>query len=206
MTMPRTPFALTPLSAVRRVRVAAVVLAITATLAACSTSTDDDLTDTGTTDDSSTAEETAGDEAAPDEPAAGGLTSDDVGNATVIVNGVEFPDFTGDCEISRLGGKEDVGDLSMPGIFTIVGIDNVKAHEDEAMNFVAINESQFRFNDLVGAAGVETPARGDIASLTELGSRTADGSRDLVEVRFAGTFEDGTPIEVDIVCELQNAF
>jgi hypothetical protein len=114
---------------------------------------------------------------------------------------VEFPDFTGNCEISGRNGKEDVGD-----IVAIIGIDNVKAHEDSAMNYVALNEESFTFRDPMGAVGVGGPsAKGKITSLTELGTRTADGSRDIVEVRFAGVLEDGTTIDADIVCELQNA-
>jgi FKBP-type peptidyl-prolyl cis-trans isomerase len=59
----------------------------------------------------------------------------------------------------------------------------------------------------MGAAGVGgSSARGEITSLTELGPRTADGSRDIVEVHFAGVLEDGTTIDADVVCELQNAF
>lgn len=152
------------------------------------------------------ADGSTGAEGTQDAPNPGGYTSEDVGNATLRVNGVEFPDFTGDCEISRGYVKEDVGDLNTGDIESIIGIDNVKAHADNAMNYVALNEESFRFRDQVGAAGVGTSAQGAITSLTELGPRTADGSRDIVEVRFAGAFEDGTAIDADVVCELQNAF
>jgi hypothetical protein len=117
----------------RKARVAAMVLAISATLAACSPAADNPA-DSATTEESTTTDENTGDEGTPDEPAAAGYTSNDVGKATLAVSGVEFPDFVGDCEISRGNGKEDVGDLNEGDIVTIIGIDNVKAHEDSAMN------------------------------------------------------------------------
>ncbi|MEL0627096.1 hypothetical protein V6245_09080 [Salinibacterium amurskyense] len=187
----------------RTARLAAIVLAVSATLAACSPAAEP--ADSATTEESTT-DETTDDEGTPDEPAAGGLSTDDVGNATLRINGVEFPDFTGDCEISRGFGSEDVGDLNEGDIVTIIGIDNVDAHEDMLMNYIALNEESFRFRDQEAAAGVGNNANGTISTLTELSPRTADGSRDIVEVRFAGAFEDGTPIEADVVCELQNAF
>jgi hypothetical protein len=146
-------------------------------------------------------------ETTEDAPDAGSYTSDDVGSATLHVDGVEFPDFVGDCEISRQNGKEDVGDLNDGDIVTIIAIDNVAAHEESSMNYVALNEESFTFRDPLGAAGVGGPsAKGEITAITELGPRSADGSRDIVQVRFAGVLEDGTTVDADIVCELQNAF
>ncbi len=203
---PLRPFAASALRPrARTAWLAAGALAITATLAACAPSSDEaptsaaseaaDTTDGTTTDDGTSDSD------------AGGFTSDDVGNATLRVDGVEFPDFTGDCEISRENGKFDVGDLNDGDIVTIIGIDNVKAHEDEAMNYVALNEESFTFRDLTGAAGVSGPsAKGVITSLPELGPRTPDGSRDIVEVRFAGMLDAGTTLDANVVCELQNAF
>lgn len=188
----------------RKARLAAIVLTVSATLAACSPAADP--ADSTTTEETTTADETTGDEGTPEESAAGDLSTDDVGNATLRIDGVEFPDFTGDCDISRQSGKEDVGDLTMPGLFMIIALDNVKAHEEMSMNLISVADTGFRFGDLVEAAGVGSPAKGELAPQSELGPRTADGSRDIVEVRFAGAFEDGTPIEADIVCELQNAF
>ena len=125
----------------------------------------------------------------------------------MFVDGVEFPDFTGDCEISRQNGKEDVGDLNEGDIVLVVGIDNVAAHEDSAMNYIAINEESFTFRDHAGVTGVAGPsAKGTIETLTELGPRAADGSRDIVQVRLGGVLEDGTTLDADVVCELQNAF
>ncbi|MBH0083709.1 hypothetical protein [Salinibacterium sp. SWN167] len=178
----------------RKALVAAIVLAVSATLAACSPAADEPA-DSSTTEETATTDETTG-----------GLSTDDVGNATLRINGVEFPDFTGDCEINRGNGSEDVGDLNDGDIVTIIGIDNVDAHEDMLMNYIALNEESFRFRDQEAAAGVGNNADGTISRLSEISARTADGSRDIVEVRFAGAFEDGTPIEADVVCELQNAF
>ncbi|MBH0099346.1 hypothetical protein I6E68_09360 [Salinibacterium sp. NSLL150] len=205
MTTAHSSLTPSPLSWVRTARVAAFVVAVTATLAACSPAADEPA-DSATTEETTTADETTGDEGTPDEPAADGYTSDDVGNATLRIDGVEFPDFTGECDISRQAGKEVVGDLSEPGLFMIIALDNVKAHEEMSMNLVSIADGGFRFGDLVEAAGVGSPAKGELTPQSELGPRTADGSRDIVELRFAGAFEDSTPIEADIVCELQNAF
>lgn len=38
------------------------------------------------------------------------------------------------------------------------------------------------------------------------GPRTAECSRDILEVRFAGLLDDGTTADADVVCELQNSF
>ncbi len=202
-----------------------VALSLAATLGACSPSSGDESTssveqpsspaDSSATDaiaeDSNTLEADPTDEGLSDDgtdeaPDAGGPSPDDVGNATLYVNGAEFTDFTGDCEISREHGKKDVGNLNEGDISAIIAIDNVKAHEDIAMNYVAINEESFRFRDLVGAAGVDTPAKGEIVTMTEQGPRGTDGSRDIVEVRFAGVLEDGSEVNADVICELQNAF
>lgn len=205
MTTARSSLMPSSLLWARKARIAALVLAVSATLAACSPAADAPA-DSSTTEESTTTDETTGDEETSEEPAAGGLSSDDVGNVTLRINGVEFADFTGNCEISRLAGKEDVGDLNEGDISAIIAVDNVKAHEDMLMNYIATSEERFRFRDQEAAAGVGSSAKGTISTLTELGPRTADGSRDIVEVRFAGAFEDGTAIEADVVCELQNAF
>ncbi|MBH0108584.1 hypothetical protein I6E81_00200 [Salinibacterium sp. NG22] len=204
MTTAHSSLMPSPLSWVRTARVAAIVVAVTATLAACSPAAEP--ADSATSEETTTTDETVGDEETTEEPATGGLSTDDVGNATLRINGIEFPDFTGDCEITRGFGTEDVGDLNDGDIVTIIGIDNVDTHEDMLMNYIALDEESFRFRDQEAAAGVGNNTNGTISTLTEISARTADGSRDIVEVRFAGAFEDGTPIEADIVCELQNAF
>lgn len=190
----------------RTAGVAALALALTAGLAACAPAAGDELagSDAPPVDN---AEDSTSEEGTDEALADGGLSPDDVGNATLHINGVEFPDFTGDCEISRGFGTEDIGDLNEGDISAIIGIDNVKAHEDIAMNYVAISEERFRFRDLTGAAGVDgSPATGEITLMTELGPRTPDGSRDIVEVRFSGVLEDGTELDADVVCELQNKY
>lgn len=179
------------------------MLAITATVASCSSPAEETPAGADTSPVESGEDATGGEQ--PD--AAAGHSSDDVGNASLTVNGVEFLDFVGDCEITRETGKKDVGDLNEGDITTIIAIDNVAAHEESSMSYVAISEESFTFRDPVGAAGVGGPrAKGEITTMTELGPRTADGSRDIVEVRFAGVLEDGTTVDADIVCELQNAF
>lgn len=187
---------------------AALALALAATLAACALAAEDEPTNPDA-EPAEIAEDTT-DDGAEEAPDAGGYTSDDLGNATIRVNGTEFPGFTGDCEITRNFGTEDVGDLNEGDITMIIGIDNVEAQEEQGtedfMNYRAISEESFRFSDLAGTSGVDTPATGEITSLTELSPRSADGSRDIVQIRVAGVVEDGTPLEVDIVCELQNQF
>ena len=186
---------------VRKAGLAAVILAVTTTLAACATPADDESPGAPTTEESGTTEEET-----TEEPEAGDYTSDDVGNGSITVNGVEFPDFTGDCGISRNHGREDIGDLNEGTLNGTVAVDNVAAHEDMSMNFVSTGMDDFKFRDFLGITGVDSPADGEITSMTELGARTADGSRDIAEVRFAGVLDDGTTLEADIVCELQNAF
>ena len=185
----------------RKAGVAAVILAVTTTLAACATPTDDVSPGAPVTEESGTTEEET-----PEAPEAGAYTSDDVGNGSITVNGVEFPDFTGDCGITRNHGREDIGDLNEGTLNGTVAVDNVAAHEDMSMNFVSTGMDDFKFRDFLGITGVDSPADGEITSMTELGPRTAEGSRDIVEVRFAGVLEDGTTLDADIVCELQNAF
>lgn len=191
----------------QRTLIVATVFTLTTALAGCSSSADQTPTSVASTDDAAASAPSADDADPAQEPESGTYGPDDVGTATLYVNGVEFPDFEGDCEISRQNGKEDVGDLNDGDIVTIIGIDNVKAHEDSAINYVALNEERFTLRDPLGAAGVGGPsAKGEITTLTELGPRTAEGSRDIVEVRFAGLLDDGTTVDADVVCELQNAF
>ena len=208
MTIAPSPSSLARHPRGRTARAAALALAVAATLAACSPAAEDEPANHDT-EPAEIAEDTT-DDGAEEAPDAGGYTSDDLGNATIRVNGTEFPDFTGDCEITRNSGAEDVGDLNEGDITMIIGIDNVVAQEEQGtedfMNYRAISEESFRFADLAGASGVDTPATGEITTLTELSPRSADGSRDIVQIRVAGVVEDSSPLEVDIVCELQNQF
>ncbi|WP_152649261.1 hypothetical protein [Demequina flava] len=201
----------------RQLRVSAIAAVAVALVAACSTSEGTDPTSAEAEPSGASGSATVAESPSPvqdlddadneDTAESVSYVSEDVGTASLHVDGVEFSDFLGDCEISRNNGAEDVGDLNEGDIVTVIAIDNVAAHEDIAMNYVAINKEEFTFRDLMGAAGVDDPtADGVITTLTELGPRTADGSRDIVEVRFAGILEDGTTVDADIVCELQNAF
>ena len=111
--------------------------------------------------------------------------------------GVENGGFVGDCEIARNSGGDDVGDLSSSdGLSVIVAVDNVESQPTEELNFVMLNDENFRV--------VNVP--GTVESITESGSRTSSGSRDYVTIVFAGTLEDGRAVEAELLCELQNKF
>jgi hypothetical protein len=141
-----------------------------------------------------------------EEPAAPAAPVEDVGNGVVRVAGAEYPDFEGECDISNGFGGEDVGELSTDLNF-LVGIDNTVAYPDAPISFVVLGADSILFRDLSGrpeTAGL--PEGGTVDSLTEVSDRVADGSRDIVTVRFAGTLDDGTAIEADVVCKIQNAF
>ncbi len=132
------------------------------------------------------------------EPTNDGEPDGTVGNGLLRIDGVEYPGFSGDCEIGS--GSEDVGDLSTESGPIIVAIDNVDPDAvDNAndLNFIMTTASAFR---------VRNTDRGTIESITEIGSRTSDGSRDYVTVLFAGPLEDGTSVEAEVFCVLQNKF
>ena len=204
MTLSRSLAAPTSRSWARTMSVAVLALACAAKLAACSPGAGPG--DPGSAP-SAPVDGSSGDEQTTDEPDGVGYTPEDVGNGTLTVNGVTFPDFVGDCEINRNNGREDVGDLNEGDINTIIGIDNVEAHLESSMSYVAISEESFTFRDPQSAAGVGLGRhKGVINTMTELSPRTASGSRDIVEVRFAGVLEDGTTVDADVVCELQNTF
>ena len=141
--------------------------------------------------------ELADDSDAGDGGAGGGLGPDDVGTGVLRIDGVDFADMRGDCEISRSFGSEDVGDVSAPGKSVIVGVDNVEAAGDDAVNFIMINETSFR---------VRNTDQGTIDTIDEIGVRTSNGSIDYATVVFAGTLEDGQSVVAELVCELQNQF
>ncbi len=132
------------------------------------------------------------------EPTNDGEPGGTVGNGLMRIDGVEYTGFSGNCEIGS--GSEDVGDLSTETKPIIVAIDNVDdAAPDNAndLNFIMTNASSFR---------VRTTENGTIESITEIGSRTSEGSRDYVTVLFAGSLEDGRSVEAEVFCELQNKF
>ncbi len=134
------------------------------------------------------------------EPTNDGEPGGTVGNGLLRIDGVEYPGFSGECEILRGSGSEDVGDLSVEGKQVIVAIDNVDPDAvDNAndLNFIMTNETSFR---------VRNTDRGTIESISEIGSRTSDGSRDYVTVLFAGALEDGSSVEAEVFCVIQNKF
>ncbi len=139
------------------------------------------------------------------DPAAG--PGGEVGSAVVRVDGVEYSDFEGECDISRGYGAEDVGQLSTPGFEVLVGIDNVEAHPDAQMSLTVFGEESFDLRDLVNRPDTTGLAdSGTLDSISEIGDRVSEGTRDHVMVRFAGTLDDGTYVEADVHCELQNAY
>lgn len=177
----------------RLARTTLSVLAAATLIAACGGSDD-------TASESADAPAEASDSNSDAEPANDGEPGGTVGDGLLRIDGTEYPGFSGDCEITRGAGSEDVGDVSIVGKTVIVAIDNVdEANVDNAndLNFIMTNESGFR---------VRTTDRGTIESITETGSRTSDGSRDYVTVLFAGSLEDGRSVEAEVFCELQNKF
>ncbi len=186
----------------RRVhRTAIAVLMVTSITAACSSS-DDDADDDAPTDDAvaeagADSEDGAGEDAGGDDGS--GPSTDAAGSGILRIDGVTFDGMEGDCDISRDFGGSDVGDLATRGLEVIVAVDNVDAEDppsEDDQNFVMINEESFRVLNQPGT----------IDSITESGARTADGSRDLVRVVFAGTLDDGRAVEAELDCILQNEF
>ncbi len=181
-------------------RSAAALLAAGALIAACGGS-DDDAEPAADEPAEAPADDGSSDNASDDSDSGGGDAgaTDTIGNGVLRIDGVESTGFSGDCEISRGFGGEDVGDVSVEGLSVIVAIDNVDESNPDIendLNFVMINERQFRVIN----------EGGDIESITEIGSRSSDGSRDYVTIRFAGTLNDGRAVEADVYCELQNQF
>lgn len=168
-------------------RTAVAVLATASLIGACSSSD-------GDADDAAVEESTDDGETAD---GGGGAAPDDVGSGVVRIDGVENGGFVGDCEMTRNFGADDVGDLSSSeGLSVIVAVDNVESQPAEELNFVMINDENFRV--------VNVP--GTVESITESGARTSSGSRDYVTIVFAGTLEDGRAVEAELLCELQNKF
>ncbi len=181
-------------------RPAAALLAAGVLIAACGGSDDD--AEPAADEPAEAPADGGSSEAANDDADSGGGdagATDTVGNGVLRIDGVESTGFSGDCEISRDFGGEDVGDVSVEGLSVIVGIDNVdesNPDDENDLNFVMINERGFRIRNQPG----------DIVSITEVGSRSSSGSQDFVTIRFAGALDDGRAVEADVYCELQNQF
>jgi hypothetical protein len=151
-------------------------------------------------------EASAASEPAPPSPDAqapagddGGLSDSDNGTGTVTLDGVVYPDFVGECLISRGLDPETyepvpVGDLSDPGLILVVAVDNVASNPEVEANFVTTTEKTFRMTGIGGP--------GEMDSIAYVGPRTTVGSLDLAQVAFSGTTEDGVPVVAEVVCEI----
>ncbi len=125
------------------------------------------------------------------------------GAGTLWVDGVQFDGFSGECEISRKHGAEDLGSLDdRPGLKMIGAMDNVKAESGTDMNFTFYSDSVFTFRN--------SAARGANGTLTRVafeGEQVPKGkTTKLGLVSFTGTTEKGNAIIAHMVCELQNKF
>lgn len=174
-------------------------------LAACASGADADPTSTDVAGEPTSAPA----EEAPETPDEAPATSSDVVGAAVLrVDGEEFPDFAGECEISNGYGTDDVESVDDPELKVQVAIDNVVAHPERQMNFIVLSRETVNFRDM--GAGEEAPAgrfKATIDSVTQIGDRSPyQDSSETALVRFSGVLEDDRPYELDVVCVIQNAF
>ncbi len=128
----------------------------------------------------------------------GTYTAEDSGSGLVRLDGVEYPNFVGDCFVHRGLGDDllpvEVGDLATPGLTVVVGVDNVASEPDQEANFVMLNGESFRMAGLGG--------NGTIDSIEYVGPRASFGSVELALVAFSGTTDDGLPVVAELVCEI----
>ena len=165
-------------------------------LAACSSGDDD----SSSTDDPSTTE-VSSDDPAPDsnESAAGGYSAEEAGTGTLTVDGTRIDGFTGECEISRDNGREDVGELSLDGIEIVLAIDNVDSSPAEEMNYIVVG-STYTFR----SAG---NGDGNLSGIGYAGVRNSlSETRDIGLVNFTGTTAEGLEVSAEVVCITQNMF
>ncbi len=128
-----------------------------------------------------------------------GLTAEDNGSGLVRVDGIEYPDFLGECVVHRGLDPETylpvpVGDLSEPELSVVVGIDNVASAPAVEANFIMLIETNFRM------AGLDIA--GTIDSIAYIDPPATFGSVDLALVSFTGTTDDGIPVVAEVVCEI----
>ncbi len=122
------------------------------------------------------------------------------GTGVVRVDGVEYPDFVGDCSISRGLDPETyepvpVGDLSEPGLIVVVGIDNVASAPAVEANFIMTSgQGAFRMSGIGGPGEIDTIAYIDPPATV--------GSYELARVAFSGTTDDGVPVVAEVICEI----
>ena len=140
--------------------------------------------------------------AAPGSAAPEGTTAADIGRGSVWYDGVQTDDFRGDCELSRLNGREEMGDLAnLEGVRLSVGIDNVKSSPAMEMNFVAYSNLEFTM-----VRGAER-LRGTISGLAYESALSPKGtSQAIAKVAFTGETSDEVPVVARVWCEIQNKF
>ncbi len=150
-----------------------------------------------------TASDANGGEVHTPSTAAQSYSAGDQGNGTLWVDGVQFANFRGSCDIARQNGAEDLGELSNPaGLKMLAGIDNVDAASGDDMSFKVTSDSIMKFR-----RGLTPERRGTITRVA-LESEPARKSEStmLALVSFTGATLSGTSVEAHIVCELQNKY
>lgn len=138
--------------------------------------------------------------------AVGEASAEALGSGSVSYDGVRYDNFTGNCEISRGNGREDVGDVSTRGLVVSAAVDNTKSSPELEMSFTALNDSSFTVNTH-RADGPAKRSRGVLSGMQYKSARTPrNSSQDIASVEFAGQTNDGVPVVALLVCEIQNAF
>jgi hypothetical protein len=140
--------------------------------------------------------------AAPAAAAPEGLAGAEIGHGSVWYDGVQHDDFLGDCQLSRLNGREEMGDLAnLEGVRISVGIDNVASSPAMEMNFVVYSSLDFTM-----VRGAER-MRGTISQLAYESELSPKGtSQAIAKVAFTGATGDGVPVVARVWCEIQNKF
>lgn len=125
-------------------------------------------------------------------------TYDDVGSGLVRVDGVEYSNFLGSCNVHRGFGENfvpiPVGDLSDPDLSVLVGIDNLESKPEMKFNFTIVGGETFRMSGFGGD--------GTIDNIAYLSDMSHSGSVSMALVAFSGTTKDGVPVVAEIVCEI----
>lgn len=131
-----------------------------------------------------------------------GYTAADIGQGTVSLDGVVHDAFLGSCELSRMNGREDVGDLAnLEGIKFVVAIDNVKSGGSPEVNFVGYPSLQFT------VANGPDRLRGMLSTVAYESELTPKGTSQAVAmVAFTGATDEGVKVVARVVCEIQNKF
>ncbi len=134
--------------------------------------------------------------------ASDGYVAADKGQGSVSWDGVQHDNFRGDCQLSRMNGREEVGDLgNLDGVKLTVGIDNDDANTMPEMSFVAFSSLDFA----VTRDGQRT--RGTLRTIASESALTPKGaSQAMAKVAFTGQTDEGVPVVARVVCEIQNKF